>query len=100
MSPSTPTKISAHGGFFIEKIKRFFIMDKSDIKELFEQTLICAAVGIIVFHLHSVFEKPKNTTHTKQEPKTEQLDSLSRDSVITAYDAIKHRVVQQTIKTR
>ncbi|MBQ8367458.1 MAG: hypothetical protein IJX43_00135 [Alphaproteobacteria bacterium] len=75
-------------------------MDKSDIKELVEQTLICAAVGIIIFHLHSVFEKQKNTTHTKQEPKTEQLDSLSRDSVITAYDTIKHRVVQQTIKTR
>ncbi len=70
------------------------------MKELFEQTLICAAAAVIVFHLHSVIERPKNIIHTSQKHKTEQVDSLLRDSVITACDLVKQRAVRQTIKTR
>ncbi len=75
-------------------------MNKSDVKELFEQTLICAVAAVVVFHLHSVFEKPENVAHTPEKSQTEQVDSLSRDSIITAFDTIKQRAIQKPVKTR
>ena len=75
-------------------------MNKADLKEFFEQTLLCAATVIVVLHLHSVFSKQENHTHKYVKSQTEQIDSVAQDSIITAFNTAKQWGVQKTEKIR